>query len=235
VLQAPETRHRFWEYLQTPEDRTVARAVERIVAEVRDNAGEGVTSFLMALNRHVHCSYTFDPRATEVTTPLTEVLSHRRGVCQDFAHLMLAVARTAGIPARYVSGYLHVEPRPETIIRHADGGAMHAWVEAHIPNSGWVGFDPTHGLLADHHYVRVGVGREYADVPPTRGLYRGVREHKISVLVEVSEIPADEINKGSRRREAGLPSEGIPSSGAWEGRERRGFPRINHRVVTQRC
>ena len=181
-LEEEDLRGRCWGYLQPPREPEVAEAVGRMAAEVRRGAGEGVAAFLLALNERIHRTYEYDPRATTVTTPLAEVLAQRRGVCQDFAHLMLAVARSAGLPARYVSGYLHVE---EPTAAH---GAMHAWVEAYVPASGWVGFDPTHGLLVDHHYVKVGVGRSYSDVPPTRGLYRGPQEHTLEVEVSVKTV-----------------------------------------------
>jgi transglutaminase-like putative cysteine protease len=183
ALQDSEWRGRFWEFLQPAPEPDVAEAAGRMAAELRQEAGEGVAPFLIALNSHIHQSFEYDPRATTVTTPLAEVLAQRRGVCQDFSHLMLAVCRAAGVPARYVSGYLHVEDPAQ------DHGAMHAWVEAHLPNSGWVGFDPTHGLLADHHYIKVGIGRAYSDVPPTRGVYRGPQEQSLEVKVRVTAAP----------------------------------------------
>lgn len=187
LLQEPGLRGRLWEYTQPPSELDVAAAAGQLATELRRGTGPGVTAFLQELMRHIHEGYTYDPRATQVTTPLAEVLAHRHGVCQDFAHLMLAVARSAGVPARYVSGYLHVESDPEPGGRGgAGGGAMHAWVEAYVPSSGWVGFDPTHGLLVDHHYVKVGVGRAYSDVPPTRGVFRGPREHRMAVRVRVT-------------------------------------------------
>src|SRR5262249_27051222 len=109
LLQDAGLRGRLWEYTQPPREPDVAAAAGQLAAELRRGTGPGVTAFLQELTRQIHEGYTYDPRATQVTTPLTEVLAHRRGVCQDFAHLMLAVARSAGVPARYVSGYLHVE------------------------------------------------------------------------------------------------------------------------------
>jgi transglutaminase-like putative cysteine protease len=183
-VQDDDLRGRCWEYLQPPPEPEVAGATERIASELQRSPGDGIASFLLELTRRIHASYEYDPRATSVTTPLSEVLARRRGVCQDFAHLMIAICRSAGIPARYVSGYLHVEDPTQ------GHGAMHAWVEAFVPASGWIGFDPTHGLLADHHYVKVGVGRSYSDVPPTRGLYRGPQEHSLEVEVSVKEVDA---------------------------------------------
>jgi transglutaminase-like putative cysteine protease len=180
MLTDEALRFRFWEYLQPPAEPDVAEAAGRLGTSLRRDTGPGAAAFLLELARAIHTGYAYDPRATQVTTPLAEVLAHRRGVCQDFAHLMLAVCRAAGIPARYVSGYLYTEKAPE------GGGAMHAWVEAFLPSCGWIGFDPTHGLLVDHHYVKVAVGRAYADVPPTRGVFRGPQEHTIAVRVRVT-------------------------------------------------
>jgi transglutaminase-like putative cysteine protease len=183
TLADDDWRGRFWEYLQPAPEPEVADAACRMAAELRRDAGEGVAHFLVALNHHIHQSFEYDPRATSVTTPLAEVLAQRRGVCQDFSHLMLAVTRSAGVPARYVSGYLHVEDPAK------GHGAMHAWVEAYVPEAGWIGFDPTHGLLADHNYIKVGVGRAYSDVPPTRGVYRGPQEQSLEVEVRVTAAP----------------------------------------------
>jgi transglutaminase-like putative cysteine protease len=110
---------------------------------------------------------------------------------------MLAVCRSAGVPARYVSGYLYTEKPP------AGDGAMHAWVEAYLPGGGWIGLDPTHGLLVDHQYVKVAVGRAYVDVPPTRGMFRGPQEHTIAVQVRVT---TDEAYSGVQAfRSSGAP------------------------------
>jgi transglutaminase-like putative cysteine protease len=192
-------RGRFWEYLSPPveadggdpplgsaaADLSVAEAARAMVREVRQQAGDSVAAFVIELARTIHGAFAYDPRATTVGTPLVDVLAQRRGVCQDFSHLMLAVLRTAGVPARYVSGYLYVPEAARGTGGEADEGAMHAWVEAFLPGSGWVGVDPTHGLLVDHQYVKVGVGRDYDDVPPTRGLYRGQPEHTLTSRVRV--------------------------------------------------
>jgi transglutaminase-like putative cysteine protease len=182
-LEEREWRGRFWEYLQPAPEPPVAEAAARMAEELRREAGESLAQFLIALNQHIHQSLEYDTRATTVTTPLAAVLAQRRGVCQDFSHLMLAVCRSAGVPARYVSGYLHVEDPAQ------EHSAMHAWVEAYLPDSGWIGFDPTHGLLADHRYIKVGVGRAYSDVPPTRGVYRGPQEQTLEVNVRVTVDP----------------------------------------------
>jgi transglutaminase-like putative cysteine protease len=119
----------------------------------------------------------YDPEATDVQTRADEVLALGRGVCQDFAHVMLATCRSVGIPARYVSGYLY-DP---TLL--GDNAASHAWVDVWDAASGWTSLDPTHDREQTDAYVRVAVGRDYADVPPTRGVYKGIANETLSVRV----------------------------------------------------
>jgi transglutaminase-like putative cysteine protease len=114
-----------------------------------------------------------------VRTTADEVLALGRGVCQDFAHVLIAACRSGGIPARYVSGYLY---DAEAEAEHA---ASHAWVDVFNPELGWLSLDPTHDREQNDHYVRVAVGRDYADVPPTRGVYRGTASESLEVSVRV--------------------------------------------------
>jgi len=118
-----------------------------------------------------------------VDSPIDDALKVRAGVCQDLAHIMIALARRIGIPCRYVSGYL--SPSPDAHDRSVEG-ATHAWAEAYVPTLGWVGFDPTNDLLAGDRHIRVAVGRDYADVPPTRGVFRGEAGSELGVLVTIS-------------------------------------------------
>ena len=120
--------------------------------------------------------------ATSVQTPATEVIALGRGVCQDFAHVLIAACRGDGIPARYVSGYLHADALA------GEHGASHAWVDAYDDDRGWVSLDPTHRREQDASYVRVAVGRDYNDVPPTRGVFKGSAEETLSVRVQVDAI-----------------------------------------------
>jgi transglutaminase-like putative cysteine protease len=119
----------------------------------------------------------YDPAATDVQTRADEVLGLGRGVCQDFAHVLLATCRCSGIPARYVSGYLY-DPKLA-----GDNAASHAWVDVWDDGSGWTALDPTHERAQTEAYVRVAVGRDYADVPPTRGVYTGTAHETLSVRV----------------------------------------------------
>lgn len=140
-------------------------------------------TLMRRLNYALFHTFTYAPRHTRVDSPIDDALKARAGVCQDLAHIMIALARGVGIPCRYVSGYL--SPSKESHDRSAQG-ATHAWVEAYLPALGWVGFDPTNDVLAAERHVRVAVGRDYADVPPTRGVFRGEAGSELAVLVTVS-------------------------------------------------
>jgi transglutaminase-like putative cysteine protease len=135
------------------------------------------------LNRTLFESFAYVPSETDVDSPIDIVLGKRKGVCQDFAHVMLAIARHWGIPARYVSGYLFTK-RDAGDRSAAD--ATHAWVEAFLPGPGWVGFDPTNNVLAGERHIRVAVGRDYDDVPPARGVFKGPANSELGVAVSVA-------------------------------------------------
>ena len=156
----------------------LARLAKQIGCERRGNLFE----FLTELNQNIYNSFEYVPKSTKVDSPIDEALSNRQGVCQDFAHIMIALLRSLRVPARYVSGYLFHEPKYHD--RSSDG-ASHAWVEALVPKLGWVAYDPTNNLIADDRHVRVAIGRDYADVPPTRGVYKGEATSELSVSVTV--------------------------------------------------
>ncbi len=139
-------------------------------------------SFLRELTARIYDAFAYVPESTAVDSPIDDALKARQGVCQDFTHIMLALLRPMGIPARYVSGYLY----PRQGGSRSTPGASHAWVEAYLPELGWVGFDPTNNLIADYCHIRVAIGRDYADVPPTRGVFKGKAETELSVSVQVN-------------------------------------------------
>ena len=120
-------------------------------------------------------------------SPIDEALQARSGVCQDFAHIMIALVRQLRIPCRYISGYLYHEDKCHD---RSPAGASHAWVEAYLGEAGWVEFDPTNNLMGCERHIRVAVGRDYADVPPTRGVHRGESESELTVRVKVSPVDA---------------------------------------------
>jgi transglutaminase-like putative cysteine protease len=139
-----------------------------------------------ALMQRIHADFEFEPGATTVSTSVDEVLHQRRGVCQDFAHLMLACLRGLGLPARYVSGYLLTDPPPgQPRLMGVD--ATHAWVAAFAPGLGWVEFDPTNRQRADARYITLAWGADFADVVPLRGVILGGGEQELAV--EVSVLP----------------------------------------------
>lgn len=144
-------------------------------------------SLLREITARLHETLTYAPRSTEVDSPIDVALHQRRGVCQDYAHIMIALVRELGIPCRYVSGYLyHRRDDPSS----AAPDATHAWIEALLPQLGWIGFDPTNNAPVGDRHIRVAVGRDYADVPPTRGVFKGQAETELGVAVQVRQ--ADE-------------------------------------------
>ncbi|HYB44734.1 MAG TPA: transglutaminase family protein, partial [Candidatus Methylomirabilis sp.] len=129
------------------------------------------------LGRHIRARLRYRKNITRYDSTTDDFLRLGAGVCQDFTHLMLALLRIRGIPCRYVSGYLHVEPES------GEAAQSHAWVEFHSPGAGWVPFDPTHNREIDERYVVVGHGRHYDDVPPNKGIYRGNAEETLEARV----------------------------------------------------
>lgn len=140
------------------------------------------------LNRRLFEYFEYVPRSTRVDSPIDEAITSRRGVCQDFAHTMIALLRHVRIPARYVSGYLY---RGREDHDRSTPDATHAWIDVLLPHLGWVGFDPTNNLIAQNRHIRTAVGRDYADVPPTHGVFRGKTASELYVAVQVaaSEAP----------------------------------------------
>jgi len=141
---------------------------------------------MLDLNAVLYSKIAYVPKSTRVDSPIDDTLESRQGVCQDFAHIMIGLARRIGIPCRYVSGYLFHKAGDKT--RSAEG-ATHAWVEALLPGLGWVGLDPTNNVVASERHVRTAVGRDYADVPPTRGTFKGSADSQLLVAVRVA--PSD--------------------------------------------
>jgi transglutaminase-like putative cysteine protease len=140
----------------------------------------GAAARALVLMAAVGDDLVYEQGATSVQTSAPEVLALGRGVCQDFAHVLIAACRLEGIPARYVSGYLYDDALA------VENGATHAWVDVHDEERGWVSIDPTHRREQDDTYVRVAVGRDYNDVPPTRGVFKGIAEERLSVRVVVT-------------------------------------------------
>ena len=141
---------------------------------------------LMALSEALNDAFEYLPGVTSVDSTIDEFLASGRGVCQDYTHVMVAIARSWGVPTRYVSGYLYVTDPGPGQPGSAFGAATHAWAETRLPHLGWIGLDPTNRTLADHNYVRIAVGRDYRDVPPTRGVIEGGGESRLEVAVRMT-------------------------------------------------
>lgn len=147
-------------------------------------AGRSLLEGVAALNARIFRDFKFDPNFTTVSTPVSEVLANRRGVCQDFAQLMIGALRSLGLPARYVSGYLETLPPPgKPKLVGAD--ASHAWVSVFVPGHGWVDFDPTNNLRPAERHIITAFGRDYSDVAPLRGVTVGGASHQLEVAVDV--------------------------------------------------
>lgn len=190
-LDAMTATDEYWDLLVPSHFARPTDLLRELGRQLRVARRTDPLSTLRDLNTAVHDWFEYDTGSTDVDSPIDEALASRRGVCQDLAHIMIALVRQLDIPCRYVSGYLH----------HRTGDhdrslpdASHAWIEALLPGLGWVGFDPTNNLLARERHIRVAVGRDYADVPPTRGVFKGGAETELAVSVRVvpSEAPPPE-------------------------------------------
>jgi transglutaminase-like putative cysteine protease len=183
-LETCSERELYAEFLN--ESNYVPQAVE-LWREAQDAiAGErySVWADVTRIGRHVYRTFEYKPHSTGVNTRATDALKQRKGVCQDFAHVMLGMCRSIGMPARYVSGYFFNQHR-----RPGEIEASHAWVEVMIPGFGWCAYDPTHDRAADERYVKVATGRDYADIRPVSGTYRGAptRDLRVEVIVNTAE------------------------------------------------
>ncbi|MGM9926440.1 MAG: transglutaminase domain-containing protein [Bacillus sp. (in: firmicutes)] len=143
--------------------------------------GNNPMKFALELMHFLFQEFTYDPGATNVGTTAAEAFVRKRGVCQDYTHVMITILRSRGIPARYVSGYLYVGEDSQMVGNHAS----HAWVEMMVPGIGWVGLDPTNNVEALMNHIKLCVGRDYTDVSPLQGVYNG-SQHKLDVKVAVN-------------------------------------------------
>jgi transglutaminase-like putative cysteine protease len=180
-----------WEMLLPSHFALSSAPLERFANELDCKRRGNPLELLTELNEAIYNRFAYVPNSTKVDSPIEEALETRQGVCQDFAHIMIALVRRLHIPCRYVSGYMfHRDDEEEEKDRSVEG-ASHAWVEALVPSLGWIAFDPTNNLVGGDRHIRVAIGRDYTDVPPTRGVYKGEAQSELSVAVTVS--PADNV------------------------------------------
>jgi transglutaminase-like putative cysteine protease len=176
-----------YDYLHSSRYVPLSEALKKFFWLARPHMNEPVAEYTARSVAWIRDQFSYEPGATHVHSDVDHVLRAGAGVCQDFAHLGIGLLRLAGIPARYVSGYLAPRVGPK-VDRPLGEQATHAWVEAHIPDTGWIGYDPTHGCLTTDHHIRVAVGRDYADVTPLRGVYRSAGERQtMRVSLDISE------------------------------------------------
>jgi transglutaminase-like putative cysteine protease len=173
----------YWEMLLPSEFAKPTPALEELAVELNVVRRDDPVMLLLELNERLYDYFSYSPRTTSVDSPIDEALRSKQGVCQDFAHIMIALVRRLGIPCRYVSGYLHHRKGDQD---RSISDASHAWVEALLPHLGWVGFDPTNALVAGNRHIRTALGRDYADVPPTKGIFLGRTASDLYVAVQVT-------------------------------------------------
>lgn len=173
----------YWEMLLPSEFARPTPALMELARELNVCRRDDPLMVLHELNSSLYEKFTYVPQSTRVDSPIDLALETRQGVCQDFAHIMIALVRNLGIPCRYVSGYLYHGKGDQD---RSTASATHAWVETFLPHLGWVGFDPTNMLVASDRHIRTALGRDYVDVPPTRGVYRGLTQSDLSVAVRVT-------------------------------------------------
>ncbi|MEM8534200.1 MAG: transglutaminase family protein [Chloroflexota bacterium] len=181
----------YWDMLTPSHFARPGTLLERLARDLDIRRQDDPLTTLRTVNSAIFDHFDYAPQSTRADSPIEEALTSGRGVCQDFAHIMIALVRELHIPCRYVSGYLF--HRSEAHDRSAED-ATHAWVEALLPGFGWVGFDPTNNLVVTDRHIRVAVGRDYADVPPTHGIFKGnvVTELFVGVNVAPTEEPPEE-------------------------------------------
>jgi len=172
----------YWEMLLPSTFVAETPALLELAAKLDVRRRDDPLMLVHEINQRLYEYFEYEPKSTRVDSPIDEAIVNRKGVCQDFAHTMLALLRHAGIPARYVSGYLS---RDRDAHDRSTPDASHAWVDVRLPHLGWVGFDPTNNLVASRRHIRTAVGRDYADVPPTRGIFSGTTESELYVAVHV--------------------------------------------------
>lgn len=182
-FSSPEVRERIWPYLHESPRISWSPEIWRMALDLTQSHSS-IHHKAHAIMEWIHSEFQYLPGATHVKAHLIESFSLRKGVCQDYTHVMLGMCRAIGIPARYASGYLYNGPRDSLV----GAQASHAWCEVYLPGAGWIGYDPTNRTLADHRYVKIAVGRDYHDVAPVEGTYHGTGHCRLEIHVEVDQI-----------------------------------------------
>jgi transglutaminase-like putative cysteine protease len=183
-LEDDAVRGDCWDFLSPSALVGATEALAAFMSEhdLDDPRRRDPLSALRGLSTTLFGALDYEAGITEPESPIDHALGEGRGVCQDFAHIMIAICRIWGVPARYVSGYLFTDRDTHD---RSTPGATHAWVEAYLPSLGWIGIDPTNDILAGERHLAVAIGRDYADVPPSHGVFKGEAESRLAVGVSV--------------------------------------------------
>lgn len=187
ILESESFQNQYAEYLMETAYTKATKELEEFARGiVHDGEAESVYELLGRISHAIYTTFTYDTNVTNVHTTVEETLQLKRGVCQDYAHLMIAVCRLFHIPCRYVSGYHYIGElgSKETNVQHFS----HAWVEAYVPLIGWRGLDPTNNEKTNWRYIKIGHGRNYSDVVPVKGMYRGTSCQQLEVTVELKRV-----------------------------------------------
>ena len=177
---------KWWDFTGPSPLARPSPALARFATQLGVEPGDDPLLDLLALSSAINDAFEYTPGATSVESTIDDVLVSRKGVCQDYTHVLVAIARSWGVPTRYLSGYLYVTGDGSGRPGSAFGAATHAWAETRLPRLGWIGLDPTNRAVADQRYVRIAVGRDYRDVPPTRGVIEGGGDSQLEVDVRMT-------------------------------------------------
>ncbi|WP_340394176.1 transglutaminase family protein [Paenibacillus sp. FSL E2-0190] len=171
LLNDEKFQNRYIEFILPTRYTEVTPELVEFASQYPFSEAEDMYEWILKLSSTIYEQFTYDPEATSVNTTVKKALKLKRGVCQDYAHLMIAVCRSVGLPSRYVSGYHFVGDLQSSNANFEQ--ASHAWVETHVPGTGWLGFDPTNNVEVNWRYIKLGHGRDYKDIVPVKGVYRG--------------------------------------------------------------
>lgn len=174
---------RYYDFLSSSQRAALSPMIEHEAKEIVEGLND-VRVQVETTMAFVFNNFRYAPGSTNVESNVMQVFAHKSGVCQDFAHVMIALCRSIAIPTRYVSGYFYVEKAVSGSA--SDNSASHAWVECFLPGIGWAGYDPTHNRRVDPTYVKVAIGRDYVDVRPLAGTFRGGADATMEVSVQVT-------------------------------------------------
>jgi transglutaminase-like putative cysteine protease len=197
IETAAATDYSNYDFLQFGGPVVDCPALRDLAAEIHPQAGDSLGEIALRMLHMINERFVYKQGVTTAASPITDILQKGQGVCQDFTHLMIGLARVMGIPARYMSGIVHPDAQ-----RYRGFTETHAWCELLFPSAGWVGFDAANNCMVGGNFVKVALGRHFADVPPNKGIYRGKAGEKIEVQVKSEELDSIPTELAAERVEA---------------------------------